>query len=389
MFNDDVATLFGFSKKRGLENVNLIGFIYTCRILFGGGKVMQNKNQKVEKLLFQRITKLILLILIILLIGTFYYHYTENLPIIDSFFFTIISVSTVGYTLPKENFSNASKIFTSVLIVSGISAFTYGLSNIAAIFFEESARSYFKRRRMKRMIEKLTDHIIVVDITKATKYLVYELLRHDVDVVIVGEDEEEIRKIVEQLPEKERHGRYYYVLGDGRDENTLLEAGLKRAKTLVAAYGDDTLNVFVTLTAKSINPNIKVISGATDIEDVKKLYYAGADVVIATSEIAGFELAKSALEKTGRMVFSFEAFGKKTLKIEYLKVEKNFKCIGQKVSECDLFKKYEITVIAIESEGKLILKDDDKNNHVLKENDVLIVAGLADMIENFFNELAV
>ncbi len=341
--------------------------------------------QDIEASIIRKIILLVLIMALIIIVGTFYYHFFENISLVDSFFFTIITITTVGYSIPKENFSEFSKIFTSILILSGIAIVTYGVSNIASAFFDENVRKYFKRRKMLKMIEKLKDHIILLGTTRTAKYVLYELLRNEENVVLVAESEENAKKLLNFVSEiSENSGNFFYVVGDPTNENTLFSAGIMNAKVLITTFREDPMNLFSALTAKTINPTIKVIARASDVEDVKKLYYAGADVVVATSELAGFELAVGALEKKYSKVFELKAFGNQALRLQEITVSKQCRCLDKKISECDLFKRYGITVIAIQSKGETIFSDFAQ--HIISENDKILISGKDYKITEFEEE---
>ncbi len=169
--------------------------------------------QDIEISIIKRVILLIFVITLLILVGTAYYHFVEDVPVVDSLFFTIITITTVGYGIPKENLSEFSKIFTSLLILSGIAVVTYGISNIASVFFDENVRKYFKRRKMLKMIEKLKDHIILLGTTRTAKYVLYELLRNEETVVLVAESEESAKKLLSFVSEVSKNfGNFFYLI---------------------------------------------------------------------------------------------------------------------------------------------------------------------------------
>ncbi|MDK2900653.1 MAG: voltage-gated potassium channel [Thermosipho sp. (in: thermotogales)] len=111
-------------------------------------------RENIEKTLLKQIAFFSILILIVLLLGVLYYHFVEGLPFVDAFFFTAITISTVGYTMP-ENLSEAGRLFTSFLIFLGISVVLYGVSTVTAIIVEGKLSNYMKERRNRKMISKL------------------------------------------------------------------------------------------------------------------------------------------------------------------------------------------------------------------------------------------
>lgn len=284
---------------------------------------------------------LIGLILSVLFTGTAGFMFFEKMTLLDSFFFTVISITTVGYGIP-EKLSDSGKIFTLFLIMSGISTFLYAVSALTAYVVEGRLGKYMKARRNKKMIEKMTDHIIVVGAGRTGRYVITELSRVKADFVLIDESEDAIKKINE-IFESELN----YVVGNATEEDVLVNAGIERAKALVTTLPTDSLNVFTVLSARTLNHNLSISSKVNDITAIKKIIYAGATHVIAGAEIAGTRLARMATNPDRVKFLESFALGTEEYRMEEITLkDKNF-FNGKSIKELDISKNTGAMIVAI------------------------------------------
>lgn len=336
---------------------------------------MSKENNNLGAELIKQVLIFTILILIVLGMGVLYYHIFEGLPFVDSFFFTAITISTVGYSIP-ENLSTGGKIFTSVLIFLGVSVVLYGVSSITAIIVEGKLINYIKGRRNKKMIEKMKNHVIVVGAGKTGQYVVSELVRENEKFVVIDINEENMKRLIENykidIP---------YVVGDAAEEEILLEAGVKRAKSLITTLPEDHLNVFVVLSARTLNSKLTIISKVTDVLSIKKLIYAGASTVVAAAEIAGTRMAKLVTHPESINFLDFFVFGSESYRIEEIKVGKDSILINKNLSELQLLRKFHIMVVAVNRSGEVIFGPNGEFE--ILENDILMIMGKKDDISKF------
>ncbi|WP_126992524.1 potassium channel family protein [Thermosipho globiformans] len=332
-------------------------------------------RENIEKTLLKQIAFFSILIVIVLLLGVLYYHYFEGLPFVDAFFFTAITISTVGYTMP-ENLSETGRLFTSFLIFLGVSVVLYGVSTVTAIIVEGKLSNYMKERRNRKMISKLKDHIIVVGAGKTGQYVIGELIREKENFVIIDLNEENINKVVEgyniSIP---------YIVGDAAEEDILLEAGVTKAKALITTLPEDHVNVFVVLSARTLNPTMTIISKVTDVASIRKLIYAGATTVVAAAEIAGTRMARLTTRPDSVNFLDLFAFGNESYRIEEVKIPSKSSIIGKKLSELQLSKKFKIMVVAALRKGENIFGPD--GDFEILEDDSLMIMGKKEDIEKF------
>ena len=240
-----------------------------------------NKFQKVSSLTI-KIGFGVLLSLIVG--GTVGYRLIEGWEIIDCLYMTIITIATVGF---KEvgPLSTGGKIFTMALIVTSLSSLAYVGTSIARFVLDGDLAYYIKTYRVDKKIAKLKNHVIIVGYGRNGEQAAVELAENGVEFVIIDKRENVISRIREDR-------ELLYIKGDATNEDVLEQAGIYDARALIATTPNDADNVFVVLTARSMNPGMTVISRASEIGSQMKLKRAGATNVIMPERIGGQRMAK-------------------------------------------------------------------------------------------------
>ncbi|RLI04992.1 hypothetical protein DRO26_03550 [Candidatus Bathyarchaeota archaeon] len=299
-------------------------------------------------------------------IGVVGYSYLLNLSLIDAFYFTIVTISTVGYgeiypTTP------ASKIFTSALIIVGIGVLAVALETVT----EEILRRSVKEIVGKPEIKKLpTNHYIICGYGDIGQVVVEELRKTGENFVVIEKNEEIARELQEKgIP---------VVQGDALKEETLKEAGILNAKGVAAIFGNDVDNVFVTITAKSLKPDIYVVARANHAETIDKMYKVGADSVISPELEGGRMVAKSLvkpfiLDLLDRLILT------KDLDVLQFCIPSDSKLEGKKICECGIEEKTGAKILALSKDGEVKVRPDP--NTVLSEGNVLLLIGKSDQLK--------
>ena len=216
--------------------------------------------------------------------GTLFYWIYENYPLIDAFFMTIITISTVGFAVIHP-LSDVGKLFTSGLIMFSLGSLAWVGSSLAKFVFDGELKEYLKTYRVDKKIMKLKNHTIIIGYGRNGEQAAMELLDYGVDFVVIDKRENVISRVREDES-------LLYIRGDATHEEILFQARIEHAKALIATTPNDADNVFVVLTARSINPGLKIISRASEIESITKLRRAGATNVIMPERIGGQRMAK-------------------------------------------------------------------------------------------------
>ena len=227
-----------------------------------------------------------LLILIVVTGGTIGYTLIEGWTVSESLYMAIITLTTVGFA-EVHPLSAMGRHFTIVYLVLSVATVGYAFSTIVSYLFEGQIMQAVKERRMKRSLERMHDHYIVAGCGDIGREVAVEFRRSDTRFVMVDRDPEH-----SELSEDEE---IIFVKGDATEEHILHTARIEQAKGLISALPADADNVFVTLTARQMNPKLSIIAKASDESAAIKLRRAGATRVITPSQIAGRRIASSIL----------------------------------------------------------------------------------------------
>ncbi|MGC9213366.1 MAG: potassium channel family protein [Athalassotoga sp.] len=318
---------------------------------------MEEDSNLIRKRIIGLIIGLVSLGLVILC-GTFGYMYIEKWDFLTSFFWSVITLSTVGYGIPKNNvMTSADYIFIISLIVIGISIFLYTLGNIASFLFDGDLRRYSRIRKKMKKMENLKDHCIIAGGRRGIgKYVAIQLAINKYPFVFVARDKDYVEdarsSLIKYMDEKD----FYYIVGDiTTDESILMKAGIKNAKSIVIALTDDSLNVHVSLIARSMNKSINIVSEALEEPVIKRLNYAGANSVISPVEIAASRMSSLVLDPSLR---SFTEIVHKNENVELksaeIPVSSNSKMIGKTIQEIKISEKTGLILIAIRKGDEVI-----------------------------------
>jgi len=231
----------------------------------------------------ERVQRGLLLLLIVLLVGTAGYTML-GLSVVDAMYQTVTTVSTVGFRELGE-VTTAWKLFTIVIVLVGASTVLYNLSVLLETLVEGRLTDQLWRRRMERDIAGFEGHVIICGYGRVGQSIARYVTAAGRDVVIVDNNPERVKIITQP-----------FVEGDAGDEAVLVEAGLLRASTLIAATETDAANVYITLTARSARPDLFIVARARIEAAEPKLRQAGADRVVNPQLIGGGRIAAMTLQ---------------------------------------------------------------------------------------------
>jgi voltage-gated potassium channel len=234
----------------------------------------------------RRFSQIIFALIAIIAIGIIGYRLIEGWSLLDSLYMTVITISTVGYKEVGE-LSHAGRIFTIVLIISGVGVLFYSATTIVQYIVEGNLETILGRRRMKEKIAKLKGHIIVCGYGRVGKEVARVFQEEGVAFIVVDNAKEATAEAAAN--------DYLYVEGNASSDEVLKEAGILQARGLVAAAGSDADNVFITLSARGLRPDIFITARANAHESEAKLKRAGADRTIYPHVLGGRRLAMLAL----------------------------------------------------------------------------------------------
>src|SRR5579862_2064256 len=243
-------------------------------------------------------------LVLILTGGTLGFIWIEHYPPFDAFYMTLITISTVGYA-EVHPLSFWGRIFNSFLIFFGVTIMLLAVGGMTQVIIELELTQYFGKRRTRKMIDKLRDHIIVCGFGRVGRGAARELQRAGVPFLIVDKSEDRVEWAI-------RDGMLG-VLADATDDETLKHAGVLRAKGLIATLQSDADNLFVILSAKALKPSLQVSARVASEQSEKKMRLAGADYVFAPYDMTGNRMAQVMLKPH---VFQFIDFTTKGIGLD-------------------------------------------------------------------------
>ncbi len=223
-------------------------------------------------------------LIMMIFIGITGYSLIEGYEFIDAVFMTIITISTVGFR-ELQPLSQTGKIFTVFLIIFSFGIFAYALSTLTRHLVDGVFHNYFKHKKVKKRIDKLDQHVIICGYGRNGKQAAKESLDHGFDVLIIENKTEVIDQIIE-------NPRLMFIQGDATQDEVLLAAKIDKARALITTLPNDADNLYVVLSATDIQPDLKIISRASDDNSDKKLRRAGATNIIMSDKIGGQRMAK-------------------------------------------------------------------------------------------------
>ncbi|MDF2435637.1 MAG: Potassium uptake protein TrkA family [Bacteroidota bacterium] len=232
---------------------------------------------------FSKIYISLALIFLIMCTGVVGFILIEGYNILDAFYMTVITVATVGFQ-EVHPLSEGGRMFTAFLIITSFGTFAYAAASISKYIADGEFNHYFKYYKVTAAIEKLEGHVIICGFGRNGKQAAHVLKKHNTRFVVIEEKKEVIDTITH------RHSDLV-VHGDATHDEVLERAGIAKAKAVITTLPVDADNLFIVLSAKTLNPKLNIISRASEDNSDKKLKLAGADNVIMPDKIGGAHMA--------------------------------------------------------------------------------------------------
>lgn len=335
-------------------------YFFTVHIIFYESGIITLTGTK------QFVISLISLFFIIAL-GSFGYVIIEGWTLMDAFYMTVITLTTIGFG-EVHPMSDTGQAFTIVLIFIGGGYFIYVMGAFVQFMVEGRIRVILGRRKLDKAINNLKDHYIICGYGRIGRVLCHQLKANKLlDLLVIEQDKELIPTLDED--------KMIYIVGDASSESCLLRAGIDRAKCLVAALATDTDNVFLVLTARQLNPDIFIMARSSYKESISKLRAAGANMVESPYDMGATSMAHKILRPT---VTSFldTALGRKQkdIQMEELPVNEASPLANIMLKDTGIRQDYNLIIIAIKKEdGQMLFNPSFET--VFKAGDTVIAVG--------------
>jgi voltage-gated potassium channel len=308
-------------------------------------------------LLIRRMVRIGAAFAAVVIYGTVGYIVLEGWPFLDALYMTITTMTTVGFREVNE-LDTGGRLFTLTVVVLGVGTALIGISLLAAAIAEAELGGLTRRRRMAKRIEALREHFIVCAYGRVGRAAVRELQAAGVDFVVIDpKDELQGRMERDGVP---------FMMDDPSLEPVLRRARVEAARGLICAVDSDATNVFITLAARSLNPDLFIVARASEPDSYDRLERAGADRVVSPYVSSGRHMVRMALDPTIVDLLGEEADDRGSIDVEERRIESPSKLIGMTVGKSN------VPILAIRrSDGNVEPSPD--SNLVLEEGDVVLL----------------
>jgi voltage-gated potassium channel len=306
--------------------------------------------------------------------GTAGYVLIERWPLLDALYMTMITIGSVGF-MEVHDLSPIGRVFTMVLIVFGLAAVGYAVSTVTAFIVEGELTDIIGRRRMERRIAELREHIVVCGAGETAKHIARELVQTRTPFVVVEVDPDRIHGL-------QRVADVLYVIGDATESEVLREARVPAARGLITAMPSDKDNLFVILTARELNPAIRIVSRVIAEESRTRMLKAGADSVVSNNLIGGLRMASEMLRP--HVVSFLDAMLRHagTVRVQEVQIPSG-PVVGRSLGDLRIQERIGVAVFSMRAAANGAYHFNPSPTTRLAEGDVLIACADADQLERF------
>ncbi|MBO6512756.1 MAG: potassium channel family protein [Phycisphaerales bacterium] len=320
-----------------------------------------SKERRFNFSLESAISKAIVLCVLVVLTGTFGFEYIEGWSAWDSFFFTLYTLTTVGYD--DAEISKNGQFFTAFLMIGGIGSVSYAISHIVQY---AAAKAVDTEKKMISKASKLSGHCIVCGLGRTGLHIIRRLDDQAATVVAIDPDEE--------LIQAARDRGIIAIRGDATQDKALIDAGIKSASSIAAATSSDATNALICLTAKALAPEIPIAARAEDEDSISKLSRAGAQSVISPTRYSGDSIADSMLHPMiADVIYGSVTQSSNKLHFREIPITDDNKRSGRTIS--DIIGQYQSVAYIASRKPDQPFTMRPPTDHVMQNGDFLLIAG--------------
>lgn len=309
------------------------------------------------------------LLLTLTVFGTIGFRLTTNSSWLGSVYLAVVTLTTVGSRDAATN--TPSTIFVIVYLVTGLGIFTFSAFQFGSWVVSAEFHKMLERRRMQNRISNLENHSIVCGQGRMGLAICEYLAERGRSIVVVDHDEDRITPVCQE-------NGWPFVIGDATDDDVLKSAGIERAASLTTVLATDADNLYVVLSARMLNPEVKIIARAVDEKAVEKLERAGATRVVSPFRTGAVKMARFMLNPSIEDFIEIADSRGNELELADIQISPESDYVGRKLMETDL-RSRGVMVIGIRREnGDRLMPP--PGNAVIEANDCLFVFGNADAV---------
>jgi len=331
------------------------------------------------KLLLDRLIMPMLMVLCTFLIGTagFLIIGSGRWTLLDCAYMTSITLTTVGYGEVLEGMGPGCRIFAMALMWSGMGVTLYAVSTITAFIVEENLMQILKERRMERLIATLKGHVIVCGAGKTGFNIVKELYTTKRPCVVIDGNLERIRWV------QQHFDGIFYLQGDATEEEVLKRAGIENAAGIIAGLNEDSYNLLITVQARFVNPNIKIVARCNENNLTDKFFRAGANYVVNPAFIGGMRMASEMIRPNVVTFLDRMLRGQdKSIRLEEITLDATSPWVGSSLRDVDIHGKTGLWIIAMKQPDQDDFCYNPPPDERLQAETTVIVIGNPDQISN-------
>ena len=295
----------------------------------------------------------------------------------DCMFMTVITLSTVGFgELNHMSEVPGARALTVGLIVSGVGVLAYVQGNLTAILVEGAIGNAWRRNRMRKQIAEQSGHIVVAGCGATGKHVIEELIATRTPFVVIDSDIGHLERVSGDLMDN----KMLFVIGDATDDHTLIAAGIKSARGVVAALTHDKDNLFVTLSARSLNPSARIVTKIIEDDAARKMIKAGATSVVSPTMIGGRRMASELIRpEVNEFLDQMLRDKDKNLRLEETTIPDRSSFIGMALKDTPIRRETRLLVVAVRDADRSFTYNPDPD-FVITQGTTLIVMGEADSV---------
>jgi len=317
-----------------------------------------------------RILAIVLLNLFLIFIGTVGYLLIEGWTVLDAFYMTVITIGSVGYGEVRE-LSFIGRMFTTMIIMVGVGTAAASFTILTETILLAELGNKWRMRRMQKKLNTLNDHIIICGYGRMGQNA-FQVLKDDNQRKIVILDHD-----VEQVEEWQNLDTLI-LTGDATDDEMLRRAGVERAWGMIVSTGEDSVNLFIVLSARALNPDLTIVARSSRAENEEKLRRAGANSVVSPYNIGGKRMANSLMRPQLTHFIEELTFGGVEVWLEEMTVSEGSSLVGKTMAQLDLRRRTGVTILSIlRTDGVLSLD----GNTQLCVDDHLILMGTRQQLD--------
>ncbi|RKX24271.1 MAG: potassium channel protein [Candidatus Zixiibacteriota bacterium] len=309
--------------------------------------------------------------------GTIGFMFLESMDPLSALYMTIITLSTVGFgeIMPLHP---AGRVFVIFLILFGVTTAGVIVTLVGEQLLEGHVKHLVTRRKMEAKLKKMSDHFIIAGFGRVGQQVARKFQIKGVQFVVIEKDEQLVNRVLDE--------GFVPVMGDATDDEVLLSAGIESANTLISTLPEEAQNVYLTLTARYMKPDLHIIARADFEDGEKKLLRAGANHVIIPHVLGGIRMAKAALQPNVVDFMQMTSMDEEDLLIEELVVPDGSPLTGKSLEESNLRREFSISIVGIKQTGKK-MNINPGSSAVLNGQDILVVIGQAEDLERFSSHI--